>query len=133
MTDLFQSGNFKLHSGQERSWKIECDNLSNSEIATLVQMALPILPPFAELVSVPRGGDRIVRALTPFLSLEGCRLIVDDVLTTGNSMEEIRKNLPLSTRTTWGFVLFSCKPHPAGWIVTLFTMGIIHYKYLPSF
>lgn len=126
MTDLFQSGKFKLHSGKERDWKIECDNLSDQEIETLVKMAIPRLPSFTELVSVPRGGDRIVKALTPYITrttgTKKRRLIVDDVLTTGGSIKEVRDRYQ-DQIMSYGFVLFSCKGNLPGWIIPLFQIS----------
>jgi hypothetical protein len=126
MTDLFQSGKFKLHSGKIRGWKIECDNLSDQEIETMVKMAIPRLPSFTALVSVPRGGDRIVKALVPYLNkatgVKPRRLIVDDVLTTGNSIKD-RRDQYKDQIMTYGFVLFSCKGNLPGWIIPLFQIA----------
>lgn len=120
--NLFQTGSFTLNSGQVRDWKIECDALTDGDLRALVRMALPILPRFSTLVSVPRGGDRIVDALRPFACHEGWMLIVDDVLTTGGSMERAMQE---AKKKAWppiaGFVLFSCGPTPE-WIIPLFTM-----------
>lgn len=121
--NLFQRGDFTLNSGLRRDWKIECDALTNDDLEALVCMALPILPRFSTLVSVPGGGDRIVDVLQQYAAPEGWTLIVDDVLTTGGSMERAREK---QKKFAWppiaGFVLFACGPVPE-WIIPLFSMS----------
>lgn len=116
--ELFQLGQFKLHSGKTSSWKIECDALSMWEWEAIATMFLPLLPAFGNVVGIPRGGVPLARALIPHVT-EGNKqtLLVDDVLTTGGSMERARLLYPGAI----GAVLFARGP-VSDWIVPLFTM-----------
>lgn len=122
---LFQLGDFKLHSGARSRWKIECDSLSNEDLRGLARMAQEILPPFGEVEGVPTGGLRFATKLLPYgRSWQNWEeekgdlpvLIVDDVLTTGNSMEEQRAG-----REAIGLVIFARGPC-AQWIRPIFKM-----------
>jgi len=73
--------------------------------------------PFAAVRSVPRGGDRLAVALAP-LATTGPLLIVDDVLTTGASMEATRREFP--NHDCVGVVIFARGPTPA-WVRSVFT------------
>lgn len=116
--DLFQAGQIELHSGAKTNWKIECDALSDSEIDTLALMLSEILPAFGSVEGVPRGGDRLAKAMLRYCTT-GPLLIVDDVLTTGNSMAAHRA----FRKRTIGAVLFArgqCPP----WVVPLFQLDV---------
>lgn len=122
--NLFQLGSFRLHSGKESSFKIDCDALSNSDLHTIVHLLLPLLPKFTEVVGIPRGGIRLANLLkqhciAPNAYVRAYRLIVDDVYTTGMSMEEAVNNSP---HACWGAVIFARKKVPA-WITPLFTLN----------
>lgn len=121
--DLFKLGDFTLHSGDKTPWKIDCDALSDESISTLAHMIVEIVQPFKLAIGVPRGGMRLAAAVQAFAidddSLE-C-LIVDDVLTTGNSMEEMRSKHPLIRGgPAKGIVIFARGPCPS-WVTALFT------------
>lgn len=88
---LFATGHFTLHSGASTSWKIDCDCLSDSDIATIAQMIRQLVGPFGSVEGVPRGGLRLAAALLPHVQAGARHLIVDDVLTSGRSMEETRQ------------------------------------------
>lgn len=121
---LFRSGHFQLHSGQCSTWKIDCDALDNEDVATLATMLVERLPQFGEVQGIPTGGTRLARALAPY-STTGPVLIVDDVYTTGDSMEGWRRGLddasPVFTPDPIGAVLFARQP-PAPWVHALFVM-----------
>jgi hypothetical protein len=93
---LFQLGDFVLHSGRRSKFKIDCDALSDSDIEAVAHILADILPPFRNVVGVPRGGLRLAKALRPyctppdrFASIQGREwLVVDDVLTTGESLRQ---------------------------------------------
>ena len=93
--NLFQSGDFTLHSGEHSAFKIHCDVLTPADWETLAAMVAARIP-FRFAVGVPKGGLPFARAL---LRHEDRRrddlpvLIVDDVLTTGASMEETRASM----------------------------------------
>ncbi len=121
--NLFQSGDFPLHSGSRSSFKIDVDALSDDEITTLAEQFARRLPSFCEVEGVPRGGLRLAAALQPYAThKDHCHplLIVDDVYTTGASMQTHRAG-----RDAIGAVLFSRKPIDVKkhyWIYALFTM-----------
>ena len=123
--NLFQLGDFTLNSGATSRWKLECDALSDCDVKALAEMIRQMVGPFHTVEGVPRGGLRLAEALKPFVGLGGDYLFVDDVLTTGDSMERARREW--SVRTGWdtgrarGAVIFArgqCPP----WIKPLFQM-----------
>ena len=87
--ELFVSRNFKSHSGLDLTWKIEMDALSDAEWWTIKKMIMEITPPFKEVVGIPRGGVKLASLLDEHTTGEKTDpiLIVDDVLTTGASIE----------------------------------------------
>ena len=134
---LFQFGRFQLSSGQASSWKIDCESLSDSDIDTLAYLVAGMVAPFDRVVSVPTGGDRLARKLCEVARMyqPGMRpvpyrhLIVDDVLTTGGSMERNREAIRLScppTDLVQGAVLFARGPCP-DWVIPLFRMPECFY------
>lgn len=119
---LFVRGDFRLHSGIESNWKIDCDALTQEDwetIALLMVTALPIKP-FNEVVGVPRGGQLLAEALEPYRSGQGPLLIVDDVLTTGESMEAVRETF-LGYKSQ-GAVVFARGRCPS-WVHPLFVLN----------
>lgn len=113
---LFVKQDFTMHSGGIGHWKIECDALSNHDLATLAFMMSEILPPFGSVYGIPRGGRRIGEAMLNYQT-QGPRLVVDDVLTTGGSvLKEMRDD-------DIGAVIFARGPCPSH-IVPLFQMTL---------
>lgn len=127
--NLFVEQHIRLHSGECSEWKIECDTLTDDDIKTLALMLNEILPPFHDVYGVPTGGTRIAKALKPYASGNDTdpQLIVDDVLTTGNSMEGAKKGIlgtsPIFEPDPIGAVLFARGKCP-DWIIPLFQMPI---------
>ena len=124
MDKLFQSVDFKSHSGLELKWKIECDALSDPEWFTISQMIMEISVPFKEAIGIPRGGTKLGNLLNQYGTgkREDPICIVDHVLTTGESMKEFK------TKRTWrnpadyiGWVVFARTKTPK-WITALFQM-----------
>lgn len=113
---LFQTGNFRLHSGAEADFKIECDALTDHDWAALAGIMVTRIPPFGEVEGVPSGGLQLAAELEVYAS-EGPVLIVDDVLTTGASMEEQRAG-----RDAIGAVVFARGECPE-WVTPLFTLA----------
>jgi orotate phosphoribosyltransferase len=90
MTNLFQFGFFKLNSGRETSFKIECDALTKDDWNTLAFLISSKVT-FREVIGVPKGGLPLAESLKKFIQKDEKlpRLIVDDVLTTGNSIRKL--------------------------------------------
>lgn len=117
---LFNRGKFKLHSGSVSDFKIDCDFLTKQEVAALAHEVHKRVPVFGRVEGVPTGGLRLAAALEKYATgkAEDPLLIVDDVLTSGASMEEHRAG-----REAMGVVLFARKwPMPL-WIRALFLVA----------
>lgn len=113
------TGDFTLHSGSKSNFKIDCDDLDDSELEVIAQIAAPLMPAFSSVEGVPTGGLRLAEKFVPYIDPESnIILIVDDVLTTGVSMETQRAD-----RKAVGFVLFSRSLEWPGWISPFF----VHY------
>lgn len=87
---LFQRGNFTLASGKISNFKIECDVLSNDDWETLALLISERAKPFGSVFGVPRGGEKLAACLEKYKTT-GPRLLVDDVFTTGKSINKHRK------------------------------------------
>lgn len=123
--NLFEWGNFTLNSGKQSNFKIECDALTASDWATIAKLVNQQVR-FKEVVGVPRGGMPLARALDIYRDEKAsCCLIVDDVLTTGGSMERMKESLVKDGRyiadVIVGAVLFA-RGEPAGWIYPIFQL-----------
>ena len=127
-THLFQSIDFKSHSGLELKWKIECDALSDPEWFTISQMIMEITSPFKEAIGIPRGGTKLGNLLNQYGTgkKEDPILLVDDVLTTGKSMVDYREEMDIERwqkSCALGWVVFARIKTPK-WITALFQMPI---------
>ena len=125
--DLFQSGTFTLHSGQESAWKVEADSLTEGDLETLARLIVGAVGPFRAVYGVPRGGLRLALALAPTSRpwLPNLPvLVVDDILTTGSSMDEYRRLLETGGEPGpyLGVVLFARGPCPP-WVRAVWTLG----------
>ena len=121
---LFQTTDFKSHSGLDLSWKIECDALQDGEWFTLSKMIMELSPPFSKAVGIPRGGVK----LGDLLNIHGTGkrtdpiCIVDDVITTGESMNDFRRTKHWREPTEYiGWVVFAGTT-PPDWVNVLFQM-----------
>ena len=124
MTDLFQSIDFKSHSGLDLTWKIEMDAISDAEWQTIAKMILELAPPFKEAIGIPRGGVKLGKLLN--LHGTGKRedpiCIVDDVLTTGESMNDFKTKRQWRNPSNYiGWVVFA-RNKPPKWVKALFQM-----------
>ncbi len=118
MTNLFNIGNFKLHSGSTSSFKIDCNALTSRDWDSLAYLISQKYK-YDRVIGIPSGGLKLARALTQF-SLNGYKtLIVDDVLTTGSSFEEIRKRIK---EESFGIVIFARRKCP-DWITPIFELN----------
>lgn len=113
---LFNWGKTKLSSGKFSPFKIDCDALTPSDWECLANLALCFLRPFYRVEGVPTGGLMLATFLSPYAQKVGDLLIVDDVYTTGKTMENQRNG-----RDARGLVVFARFPPPP-WIRPLFLL-----------
>lgn len=103
---LFKKQKFVSAAGLELTWRIECDDLTIEDWRQIAAISAPNLPPFKRALGVPRGGILLATELTKYVKPKSdITLVVDDVWTTGKSMNDFAKFHDLKT---WvGFVAFS--------------------------
>jgi orotate phosphoribosyltransferase len=125
---LFQTGKFRLHSGDISNFKIDADALTQSDLESLANQVHLRCCPFGRVEGVPRGGLRFAKALCPYATGKGSDplLIVDDVYTVGTSMETHRAD-----RSAIGVVIFARKEPHQKWIKALFTMAPYVWPWFP--
>lgn len=117
---LFKYGEFfSLHSGAKSNFKIDCDYLYDEEIEALAYLVSNWIPyPIGNVEGVPTGGLRFAAALAKYCTPGASKLvIVDDVLTTGKSMEDCRAG-----RDALGIVIFARTSQLPHWITTIFSL-----------
>lgn len=122
---LFNSGIFTLASNKSSNFKIDCDYLDDYDIETLSRIIYDTAKPFGYVKGVPTGGLRLADALRKYIDTTANGiLIVDDVLTTGKSMESILEETIKRTKNLniQGVVIFARGLCPE-WITPLFTLN----------
>ena len=125
---LFNKGAYTLHSGGSSMFKIDCDALTDADLAAVAQELYVRLPAFSRVVGVPTGGLRLALALDRYVVPDAGRLlVVDDVLTTGASITAHRRvacleNTELIARTI-GAAIFARGDWPA-WVTPLFVIAM---------
>ena len=124
--DLIVNEKFMSHSGEILPYKIECDTLTDGDIDTIAGI-IASNTTFGSVIGVPTGGLRLQYALGKYLGWGEKTLIVDDVLTTGTSMEEMKK-ATIEDHNGWifdedivGWVIFARGKLP-DWINAVFTV-----------
>ncbi len=77
------------------------------------------------MYGIPTGGTKLATALVKYTNKDSIYyLIVDDVLTTGTSMEKAAKSISDRSRLTRGVVIFSRSEIPIPeWIHPIFNMS----------
>ncbi len=113
--DLFVSKHFVSHAGKDLSFKIDCDALSDEIIETFASVVAKTFK-FGTVYGIPSGGLRFAKALEKYKSESSQILIVDDVLTTGASMETARRKFGLNAI---GIVIFARGACPS-WICPMY-------------
>lgn len=126
---LFQTGNFRLASGEESDFKIECDVLDDEDWATIAHQLSLQVPPFVVAIGVPTGGLKLAEALNKYKAPRGKVLFADDVWTTGTSMKRFMAEAGLveGDSAMIGAVAFARGPHP-DWVHPLFKMPPIKWN-----
>lgn len=123
MPNLFRLGDFRLHSGTFSTWKIDCDALTDDDIECLADLGRKLVGTFGQAFGIPEGGNRLAKAMERWADPWSPRiLIVDDVLTTGLSMENARQMLPPHAGEAVGLVIFARGPC-APWVKAIFTVN----------
>jgi hypothetical protein len=119
--NLFQWGIFTSHAGKELNWKIECDALTDEDWECLAAMIAERCE-FGSVYGIPRGGTKLGNALQKYCKKDNpYRLVVDDVYTTGKSMNDVMEKNDI------GFVVFARKRidfDPNKYVRALFTMDV---------
>ncbi len=122
---LFTLGEFTMHSGAIGKWKIDCDALTDTDIACLAAMLAERVEPFGYVEGIPRGGLRLAAAMAQYATAPTLGvLVVDDVCTTGASFDAFWKERKDSEYAIQGAVLFARGPCPS-WVTPLFSMGLV--------
>ena len=106
---------FNLHSGQISNWIIDCNALTDDDLQCLAHLGRALVGPFGFCVGIPKGGLRLAMALARYSTIGPC-LVVDDVFTTGQSMEEY------NTGEEKGLVIFARATTPE-WITPIFKVS----------
>lgn len=124
---LFELKDFKMHSGGIGKWKIECDSLTDVDWDTVAYWISEKID-FKFVRGVPNGGIKLQNALFKYRNPESdLYLIVDDVLTTGKSMEDYKEALDINRimgagiNKVVGVVLFARTECPY-WVQPIFKM-----------
>lgn len=117
MTGWLQLADLTLHSGRRSCYKVECDDLTDEEVAAACALLAKILPPFGAVSGVPTGGYRLEAAMAPHATF-GPTLVVDDVWTTGGSVHAWQEHLGVESLTA---VLFARGPVPP-YVTALWTL-----------
>jgi orotate phosphoribosyltransferase len=111
---LFKDGDFINSSGQELPWKIDCDAFIDEDWKTLAKIIDSHIC-FGHVEGVPRGGLKLAEALMQFCTI-GKVLIVDDVLTTGESMMRQRQGRDALGVVVYDRSVVGC----SNWIIPIF-------------
>ncbi len=122
---LIHQGDFTLNSGAKSSWKLIADQFIEDNLAGLVELICILAGPFSRVEGIPRGGTRLAEALAPYCTIENTgHVILDDVLTTGGSMQRAMSaamKVGRASRSLRGVVVFARGPLPPG-VAAIFSM-----------
>lgn len=124
---MFESS-FLSHSGIQLPFKIECDTLTTSDWDVLAELIASRIEHFNEVHGIPRGGlplaERLESYCKPQIKKKRRILIVDDVLTTGASMEDYRMRFQRPETKVKGVVVFArSRGHLPDWVEPVFLLA----------
>ena len=121
---LFEKVIFTSHSGKKLLFKIDCDALTNEDIECIAEF-IASKTEFGVVDGIPRGGIRLANALEKYAVIDAPfnYLIVDDVFTTGTSMEAHKAKLSplINPNDVVGWVIFARGKLPL-WINAMFQL-----------
>lgn len=126
---LFQWGDFTLHSGEKSWWRIDCDGLQDSEVELLAKLIYDKVGTFHG-VQAPNShpgsvAPRLVNCLARYMGVQEFGkmtiLVVDDVLTTGKSLTNLKEIWERNGCEVVGAVIFARGECP-DWVTPLFRM-----------
>lgn len=120
---LFVRKDFIMHSGEQSSYKIECDGLTFDDLKTLCYLISQKYS-FYDVYGVPTGATKIENELRQYCDPNSDTfLVVDDVLTTGASMiDGYAEVVGRGAKNIQGVVLFARGRNELDWVDCLFTM-----------
>ncbi len=129
---LFQDVKFTSHAGKKLDFKIECDALTQDDWDCIAHIISKKFKWFV-VFGVPTGGNKLANALKKYSksrnigSSNKLYLLVDDVFTTGDSMEREIQRLNCEENIgkvdVQGVVLFARGKCP-NWITPIFQLNI---------
>lgn len=119
---MFKWKSFKSHAGLDLQWKIDCDSLTDEDWDCMAKLVHSMGIRFHDVMGVPRGGLKFAKALKPYCEAdpELHTLLVDDVFTTGASIEEVRHEH--CDKIGQAVVLFARGPCP-WWVMPIFNLN----------
>ncbi len=121
---MFIRKDFVSHSGLNLYFKIECDSLIDEDTQTIAYIiAQKYNFKYIYIYGIPTGGIKLANELKQYCNDQyETILIVDDVLTTGKSMEQAKKEHVLSSKMNiQGVVIFARSKCPE-WIDPIFQL-----------
>ena len=126
---MFKFKPFKSHAGKPLNWKIECDTLAQEDIDCLADL-ISMTHSYKNVDHPPTKSANLINLVSKLAlrtSPDGDYdyLIVDDILTTGKSMNEIYEHLHIGhSKKTKGVVIFARSECPH-WITPIFQLNKI--------
>ena len=123
---LFECGEFRSHSGIRLPYKIDCDYLSDEDIECIAEIISSKVE-FGVVQGIPKGGCRLANALDKYAVWDAPFniLIVDDVMTTGKSLDKAKAEQPPQVHPddVLGYVIFARGTLPS-WVNAVFTLNV---------
>jgi len=105
---LFKLGQFTSAAGLLLDWKIECDALTKEDWDCIAHASHVKIGAFGQVYGVPSGGWALRDAFLPYVTVGAPTwLIVDDVWTTGASMNKFVRTLIRNEQPWVGYVAFA--------------------------